>query len=70
MTYVYDGYCSRFFSSKGCIEELYGLLMYPDPKIVTVFLEGLKNILKAEVNKKRGRYRGVNIYDQMVDECG
>lgn len=71
MTYEYGAYCSRSFVSEGCIEALYDLLTDPDPTIVTVCLKGLKNILSAgEINEQQGLYCGVNIYAQMVDECG
>nr|XP_027190276.1 importin subunit alpha-4-like isoform X2 [Cicer arietinum] len=61
----------RSFVSEGCIEALYDLLTDPDPTIVTVCLKGLKNILSAgEINEQQGLYCGVNIYAQMVDECG
>jgi len=71
MTYVYDGQCSRSFANKECIEALYDLLTYPDPKIVTVCLKGLENILSAgEINNEWGPHYGVNIYAQMVEDCG
>ncbi|MCI27761.1 importin subunit alpha-1, partial [Trifolium medium] len=56
---------------KGCIEALCDLLISTDPSILTVCLNGLRNILKAgEINKQKGLYNGVNIYAQMVEECG
>lgn len=57
--------------SQGCIEPLCNLLICPDPRIVTVCLEGLENILKVgEVEKESGKTNGVNIYAQMIDDCG
>ncbi|RWV92662.1 hypothetical protein BHE74_00051063 [Ensete ventricosum] len=56
-------------SSQGCIKPLCDLLVCPDPRIVTVCLEGLENILKVgEIEKDLGKY-GVNPYAQLIDEC-
>lgn len=44
--------------------------MCPDPRIVTVCLEGLENILKVgEAEKNLGRSGEVNLYAQMIDEA-
>lgn len=44
--------------------------MCPDPRIVTVCLEGLENILKVgEADKEMGKNGGINLYAQMIDEC-
>ncbi|RRT54267.1 hypothetical protein B296_00049291 [Ensete ventricosum] len=54
---------------QGCIKPLCDLLVCPDPRIVTVCLEGLENILKVgEIEKDLGKY-GVNPYAQLIDEC-
>lgn len=46
------------------------LLVCPDPRIVTVCLEGLENILKiGESEKNLGTTGGVNHYAQLVDEA-
>lgn len=56
--------------SQGCIKPLCDLLICPDPRIVTVCLEGLENILKVgEADKEMGMNGGVNVYAQMIDEC-
>lgn len=56
--------------SQGCIKPLCDLLICPDPRIVTVCLEGLENILKVgEADKEMGLNGGVNLYGQMIDEC-
>ncbi|CAJ2631731.1 unnamed protein product [Trifolium pratense] len=62
----------RSLACKGCIEALCDLLISTDPSILTVCLNGLRNILKAgEINKQKGLYNNrVNIYAQMVEECG
>lgn len=60
----------RFLTSQGCIKPLCDLLICPDPRIVTVCLEGLENILKVgEADKEAGMNNGINIYAQMIDEC-
>ncbi|XP_074321080.1 importin subunit alpha-4-like [Silene latifolia] len=60
----------RFMVGQGCIKPLCDLLICPDPRIVTVCLEGLENILKVgEVDKDAGLNGGVNLYAHMIDEC-
>lgn len=59
----------RFLVAEGCIKPLCDLLICPDPRIVTVCLEGLENILKVgEADKEMGANNGINLYAQMVDE--
>lgn len=59
-----------YLVSQGCIKPLCDLLSCPDPRIVTVCLEGLENILKiGEVEKCLGNTGGVNYYAQLVDEA-
>ncbi|XP_043724014.1 importin subunit alpha-4 [Telopea speciosissima] len=60
----------QYLVSQGCIKPLCDLLICPDPRIVTVCLEGLENILKVgEADKEMGKTDGVNIYAQIIDEC-
>ncbi|KAL4636669.1 hypothetical protein ACB098_03G019000 [Castanea mollissima] len=60
----------QFLVAQGCIKPLCDLLICPDPRIVTVCLEGLENILKVgEADKDMGLNNGVNLYAQMIDEC-
>nr|XP_010914512.1 importin subunit alpha-1b [Elaeis guineensis] len=60
----------KFLVSQGCIKPLCDLLVCPDPRIVTVCLEGLENILKVgEAEKNLGTTGGVNLYAQMIDEA-
>ncbi|KAK7293355.1 hypothetical protein RJT34_16218 [Clitoria ternatea] len=40
-------FLKRFLVSQGCIKRLCDLPIYPDPRILTVCLEGLENILKS-----------------------
>lgn len=59
----------RFLVAEGCIKPLCDLLICPDPRIVTVCLEGLENILKVgEADKEMGANNGINLYAQMIDE--
>ncbi|KAK0600441.1 hypothetical protein LWI29_015066 [Acer saccharum] len=60
----------KYLVSQGCIRPLCDLLICPDPRIVTVCLEGLENILKAgEADKSLGNTGGVNVYAQMIDDA-
>ncbi|XP_060174677.1 importin subunit alpha isoform X1 [Lycium barbarum] len=60
----------KFLVSQGCIKPLCDLLVCPDPRIVTVCLEGLENILKiGETDKDLGNTEGVNVYAQLIDEA-
>jgi importin subunit alpha-6/7 len=60
----------RYLVSQGCIKPLCDLLTCPDPRIVTVCLEGLENILKVgEADKNAGITDGVNRYAEMIDEA-
>ncbi|KDP23371.1 hypothetical protein JCGZ_23204 [Jatropha curcas] len=60
----------QFLVNQGCIKPLCDLLICPDPRIVTVCLEGLENILKVgEADKEMGLNGGINLYAQMIDEC-
>ncbi|KAI4349915.1 hypothetical protein L6164_010457 [Bauhinia variegata] len=60
----------KYLVSQGCIKPLCDLLICPDPRIVTVCLEGLENILKVgEADKSTGKNGGVNLYAQMIDDA-
>ncbi|KAG4111607.1 hypothetical protein ERO13_D13G114101v2 [Gossypium hirsutum] len=62
---------SKFLVSQGCIKPLFDLLNCPDPRIVTVYLVGLENILKVgKADKNLGSTRGVNLHAQMTDDTG
>ena len=59
----------RYLVNQGCIKPLCDLLICPDPRIVTVCLEGLENILKiSEADKEMGLNGGVNLYAQIIEE--
>lgn len=61
---------SRYLVGQGCIKPLCDLLVCPDPRIVTVCLEGLENILKVgEAEKSLGNTGDVNLYAQMIDDA-
>lgn len=65
---VSGGY--RYLVNQGCIKPLCDLLICPDPRIVTVCLEGLENILKVgEAYKNLGNTGGVNLFAQMIDDA-
>nr|GEU61900.1 importin subunit alpha-2-like [Tanacetum cinerariifolium] len=60
----------KYLVSQGCVKPLCDLLICPDPRIVTVCLEGLENTLKVgEAEKNLGGSGDVNLYAQMVDEA-
>ncbi|RYR12882.1 hypothetical protein Ahy_B04g070180 isoform C [Arachis hypogaea] len=60
----------KYLVSQGCIKPLCDLLVCPDPRIVTVCLEGLENILKVgESEKAMGNSGDVNLYAQMIDDA-
>ncbi|KAL3652910.1 hypothetical protein CASFOL_002591 [Castilleja foliolosa] len=60
----------KFLVSEGCIKPLCDLLVCPDPRIVTVCLEGLENILKVgEAEKNQGTTGEVNVFAQMIDDA-
>ncbi|XP_074349142.1 importin subunit alpha-1a-like [Apium graveolens] len=60
----------KFLVSQGCIKPLCDLLNCPDPRIVTVALEGLEKILKVgEAEKNLGHTGDVNVYAQLIDEA-
>ncbi|KAK7329512.1 hypothetical protein VNO77_23682 [Canavalia gladiata] len=60
----------KYLVSQGCIKPLCDLLVCPDPRIVTVCLEGLENILKVgEAERSLGNSGDVNLYAQMIDDA-
>ncbi|GAV84295.1 Arm domain-containing protein [Cephalotus follicularis] len=60
----------KYLVSQGCIKPLCDLLLCPDPRIVTVCLEGLENILKfGEAAKNLGYSGDLNHYAQMIDDA-
>lgn len=60
----------RYLVNQGCIKPLCDLLTCPDPRIVTVSLEGLENMLKVgEAEKDLGNNNGINIYARYIDEA-
>jgi hypothetical protein len=55
--------------NQGCIKPLCDLLICPDPRIVTVCLDGLENILKVgEAEKNLGSTGNANLYTQMIED--
>ncbi|CAM0957669.1 unnamed protein product [Alopecurus aequalis] len=59
----------KFLVAQGCIKPLCDLLICPDPRIVTVCLEGLENILKVGEAEKNLGAGDVNNYAQMIDDA-
>ncbi|RDX59020.1 Importin subunit alpha-2, partial [Mucuna pruriens] len=60
----------KYLVGQGTIKPLCDLLVCPDPRIVTVCLEGLENILKVgEAVKSLGNSGDVNLYAQMIDDA-
>lgn len=60
----------KYLVNQNCIKPLCDLLVCPDPRIVTVCLEGLENILKVgEAEKNLGNSGEVNYYAQLIDEA-
>ncbi|GFZ13929.1 importin alpha isoform 2 [Actinidia rufa] len=60
----------KFLVLQGCIKPLCDLLVCPDPRIITVCLEGLENILKVgEGEKNLGNTGDINYYAQLIDEA-
>ncbi|KAK6941052.1 Armadillo [Dillenia turbinata] len=60
----------KWLVSQGCIKPLCDLLVCPDPRIVTVCLEGLENILMVgEAEKNLGNTGDVNLYAQLIEEA-
>ncbi|XP_010548966.1 PREDICTED: importin subunit alpha-2-like [Tarenaya hassleriana] len=60
----------KYLVEQGCIKPLCDLLVCPDPRIITVCLEGLENILKVgEAEKTMGNTGDVNYYAQLIDDA-
>ncbi|XP_071722171.1 importin subunit alpha-4-like [Rutidosis leptorrhynchoides] len=59
----------QFMVSQGCIKPLCDLLVCADPRIVTVCLEGLENILKIGEAEKEAGNTVANVFTEMIDEC-
>ncbi|AES92530.2 putative importin subunit alpha [Medicago truncatula] len=59
----------KYLVSQGCIKPLCDLLVCPDPRIVTVCLEGLENFLKVgEAEKSISNTGDVNLYAQTIKD--
>jgi len=56
--------------AQGCIPPLCDLLTVQDPKIVTVALEGLENVLRVGSMDAEKTGSGQNHYAYMVEEAG
>ncbi|KAK2358353.1 importin subunit alpha-2 [Trifolium repens] len=59
----------KYLVGQGCIKPLCDLLDCPDPRIITVCLEGLENILNVgEAEKSLGNSGDSNLYAQMIED--
>ncbi|PRP82632.1 hypothetical protein PROFUN_09743 [Planoprotostelium fungivorum] len=58
-----------YLVQQGCIRPLCDLLVCPDPRIVTVALEGLENILKVGEKEEMIAEHGNNKYAQAIEEA-
>lgn len=61
-------FCGRYLVSQGCIKPLCDLLTCNDPRLVTVALEGIENVLKAGEHESSAN-GGTNPYTAFVDEA-
>ncbi|KAL0716719.1 hypothetical protein Bca4012_066041 [Brassica carinata] len=60
----------KYMVEQGVVKPLCDLLICPDPRIITVCLEGLENILKVgEAEKFTGNTGDVNFYAQLIDDA-
>ncbi|CAH2078914.1 unnamed protein product [Thlaspi arvense] len=60
----------KYMVEQGVVKPLCDLLVCPDPRIITVCLEGLENILKVgEAEKLNGNTGDVNFYAQLIDDA-
>jgi HEAT repeat protein len=57
----------KYLVTQGCIKPLCDLLICNDPRLVTVALEGIENVLKA--GEADGAVTGTNPYASYVDEA-
>lgn len=58
----------RYLVNQGCIKPLCDLLVCSDPRIITVALEGLENILKVGEKDAKASTSG-NQYANFIEEC-
>ncbi|WZZ26438.1 hypothetical protein YC2023_009839 [Brassica napus] len=60
----------KYMVDQGVVKPLCDLLVCPDPRIITVCLEGLENILKVgEAEKVTGNTGDANYYAQLIDDA-
>ncbi|MCI32234.1 importin subunit alpha-1-like, partial [Trifolium medium] len=60
---------TRYLVGQGCIKPLCDLLVCPDPRIITVCLESLENILNVgEAEKSLGNSGDSNLYAEMIED--
>ncbi|MBA0681619.1 hypothetical protein Goari_023408 [Gossypium aridum] len=59
----------KYLVSQGCIKPLCDLLACPDPRIITVCLEGLENILKVGEAEKASGAGEFNYCAQLIEDA-
>ncbi|CAH2039092.1 unnamed protein product [Thlaspi arvense] len=59
---------TKFLVDEGCIKPLCDFLACPDPRVITVTLEALENILKVGEADK-GNNGDYNLYAQMIEDA-
>ncbi|KAE8712358.1 Importin subunit alpha-1b [Hibiscus syriacus] len=59
----------KYLVSQGCIQPLCDLLAFPDPRIITVCLEGLENILKVGEAEKAASGGEINNCAQWIEDA-
>ncbi|KAH7284233.1 hypothetical protein KP509_34G044300 [Ceratopteris richardii] len=60
----------KYLVSQGCIKPLCDMLTCHDPRVISVCLEGLENILRVgEAEKDMGSTDGINKFAQYIDEA-
>eukprot|EP00172_Hildenbrandia_rubra_P001179 Plantae.Rhodophyta-Hildenbrandia_rubra.ctg17372.p1 GENE.Plantae.Rhodophyta-Hildenbrandia_rubra.ctg17372~~Plantae.Rhodophyta-Hildenbrandia_rubra.ctg17372.p1 ORF type:complete len:535 (-),score=97.14 Plantae.Rhodophyta-Hildenbrandia_rubra.ctg17372:1403-3007(-) len=60
----------RYMVEQGCIEPLCNMLTAPDPRIVTVCLEGLRNIMKIGERERDQANAEYNEYARAIESVG
>lgn len=60
----------RYLVNQGCIEPMCNMLTVQDARIVTVCLEGLRNIMKVGERDRDAMTGEYNEYSRIVEACG
>jgi len=60
----------KYLAMQGCIKPLCDLLTCPDPRITTLCLAALENMLRAGEAEKDAGLTDVNVYARLIDDAG